>query len=272
MTRTTAGDGTAVDHREHGDPRGRPVVLLAGFKAAAASWRYQVPALVESGHRVLAVDLPGHGTAAPLPSGVTMDRRALHLHAVLEELDLRDAVLVGGSLGGNTIWAYASQFGTDRVGSVVVVDQTPKMLNTADWPHGFYGYDESNADTYFAADVPATGHGTPLRRRGKRLVRLLRAMRGGGGGRALTPAELALLRDHAGRDWRTTIAGIDVPVLFVAGAESELWPSSHAAAAAALAPRGTAAVVERAGHATNVEQPNAFNHGLLRFLTAASGR
>ena len=57
-----------------------------------------------------------------------------------------------------------------------------------------------------------------------RLVRLLRAMKGAE--RELTPGELALLNDHAKADWRPVIAATTLPVLFVAGAESEFWPSS----------------------------------------------
>jgi pimeloyl-ACP methyl ester carboxylesterase len=184
---------------------------------------------------------------------------------VLEQLDLNDAVLVGGSMGGSTVWSYLSQFGASRIRAIVIVDQTPKMLNTADWRYGFYGYDESNIDTYFARGVPWTGRGTPILRRGMRLLRLLSVA--GGFDRGYTPGELALIDDHARADWRGVIASTDVPTLFVAGAESELWPSAHAAASADLAPRGRAVVIPNAGHATNVEQPKAFNRALLDFLT-----
>jgi non-heme chloroperoxidase len=257
-------DGIRLDVIERGPTGGRPVVLLAGFKAAATSWRYQVPVLAKAGYRVYAVDLRGHGATAPLLSGVTMRRRARDVGAVLSELDLRDATLVGGSMGGNTVWAYIDEFGTSRLRSVAIVDQTPKMLNTADWPYGFYGYDETNADTYFASGPPSTGHGTPMHKRGARLVRLLRVM--GGGSRTITEPELEILDDHARADWRAVIERSAVPVLFVAGAESELWPSGHAAAAARLTPRGTAVVIADDGHAAKVEQPGAFNRVLLEFL------
>jgi pimeloyl-ACP methyl ester carboxylesterase len=87
-----------------------------------------------------------------------------------------------------------------------------------------------------------------------------------GAERELSPGELALLHDHARADWRPVIAATQLPMLFVAGAESEFWPSSHAAAAAALAPRGESAVIAHDGHAANIEQPKAFNAGLLDFL------
>lgn len=263
MTALIASDGVRLDYTESGDPRGRPVLLLAGFKAAAASWRSQVPALEKAGHRVIVADLRGHG-AAERPDSVDMARRGLDVRDLIEALDLHDVVLLAGSMGASTVWSYLRQCGADRVGAIISVDQTPKMLNTAEWPYGFYGYDEANRDTYFAESIPDTGKGTPLLRRGIRLVRLLRAM--GGAERELTPGELALLHDHAVADWRPEIAATRVPVLFVAGAESEFWPSGHAVAAARLAPRGQAVVLANDGHAANIEQPAAFNRAVLRFL------
>ena len=264
MTAITADDGVRLDYVESGDPAGRPVVLLAGFKAPATSWRYQLEPLEKAGYRVLAVDLRGHGEAEHPAEGVDMDRRGDDVRDVLAALDLRDVALVGGSMGGNTVWAYLRSHGDSLVRSAVIVDQTPKMLNSDDWPHGFYGYDASNVDSHFATTIPDTGHGTPIARRGMRLVRLLRVL--DRGDRTLTPGELALLNDHAKRDWREAIAGSAVPVLFVAGAESEYWPAAHAEAAAALASRGRSVVLEDDGHAANIEQPKAFNRAMLDFL------
>lgn len=264
MTTITADDGTRLAYERSGSPSGRTIVLLAGFKAAATSWMYQVPALVEAGFDVVTVDLRGHGLADRPADGVDMARRGQDVRDVLDALDLRGVVLVGGSMGGNTIWSYLSQFGSGRVAGVVVVDQTPRMLNSENWPHGFYGYDASNIDTYFAERIPDTGRGTPLWRRGMRLVRLLKAMKGAE--RVLTPGELHLLNDHARADWRPTIGSTDVPVLFVAGAESEFWPAAHAAASAALTVHGSSVVLAHDGHAANIEQPRAFNAALLGFL------
>ncbi|MBY8848556.1 hypothetical protein K7G98_08150 [Saccharothrix sp. MB29] len=70
---------------------------------------------------MLAVDLPGRGTDAPLPGGTTTDRRVHRVRTVLEGPDLSGAALVGGSTGGNTIRARAARYGADRLASVVVV-------------------------------------------------------------------------------------------------------------------------------------------------------
>jgi non-heme chloroperoxidase len=264
MTTIQADDGVRLDVVETGDPAGHPVVLLAGFKAAATSWHFQLRPLQKAGYRVLAVDLRGHGAAEHPASGVDMDRRGEDVRNVLEALELQEVALIGGSMGGDTIWSYLGRHGDSRVRSVVVVDQTPKMLNTDDWPYGFYGYRESNLDTYFATGIPDTGKGTPIALRGARLVRLLRVL--DRGDRTLSAGELALLGDHARRDWREAVAGSAVPTLFVAGADSEFWPSEHAAAAATLAPRGESVVLQHDGHAANIEQPGAFNRVMLEFL------
>ncbi|MBM6589501.1 alpha/beta hydrolase [Brevibacterium sp. RIT 803] len=263
MAAITADDGVRLEYTRAGVSSGRPVVLLSGFKAPATSWRYQVGPLTSAGYEVFSVDLRGHGNADHPKSGVTMERRGQDVAQVLEALELTDVLLVGGSMGGNTIWSYLTQFGADRIAGIVIVDQTPKMLNTVDWPHGYYGYNESNVDTYFAEGIPPTGYGTPIWKRGRRMLRLLTAMKGVD--HHLSRAELALLNDHAKADWRPVIEGADVPVLFVAGAESEHWPASHAAATAGLAPIGSSTVIPNDGHAANIEQPEAFNQILIEF-------
>jgi non-heme chloroperoxidase len=268
MSSFTTSDGVRLDYVESGDPVGRPVVLVAGFKAAASSWLYQVPALVKAGFRVIAFDRRGHGTSEAPDHGASMQRHGADLRELLEHLALEGAALVGGSMGGNTIWSAIEQSGTARVAGIVIVDQTPRMLNGDGWDHGFYDYDDATRDTAFATGIPDPRR-HPLTSKGLvRIVRLLRALAAarGRGSREFTAPELELLNDHAKADWRPVIATTDVPVLFVAGAESEFWPSTHAAAAAELAPRGSSLVIERDGHPANIEQPRAFNEALLAFL------
>jgi non-heme chloroperoxidase len=270
MPSITTSDAVRLNYTDEGDPAGRPVVLVAGFLAAATSWLYQVKPLVAAGYRVLALDTRGHGLSDKPAWGNRMARRAKDLEDFLSELGLTGVTLVGQSMGGNTVWSYLGLFGTARVSSVVIVDQTPKMLNSDDWPHGFYGFDRSTLGETFAEGVPSTGHGTPMLKRGWRLIRLVRAMHIRSAAdlkpAPLTPGELALLQDHAFDDWRDVIARTDVPVLFVAGAESEVWPSSHAAAAAEYNDLAASVVIDDAGHATNIEQPGVFNGLLLEFL------
>lgn len=257
-------DGVMLEYAESGDPGGRAVVLIAGFKAAATSWLYQVPVLEKAGYRVIAFDRRGHGASEKPMHGANMLRHGIDLHELLVHLELRDAALVGGSMGASTIWATVSQFGTDGMAGILSIDQTPKMLNDDDWPHGFYDLDDSNLDVAFESGIPDPGRYPLLRKGPVRIRRLMKAM--AGVDRFISTPESLLLQDHARADWREAIAATDVPVLFVAGSESEFWPSSHAEASAALAPRGSAVVLAKNGHAANIEQPAAFNAVLLEFL------
>jgi non-heme chloroperoxidase len=263
----TSSDGVALNYVEAGGRTGRPVVLIAGFKAAAASWHYQLKPLTRAGYRVFAFDRRGHGASAVGEAPQTMDRHGADLHDLLTGLELDDATLVGQSMGGNAIWAFVQQFGTRGIREIVIVDQTPKMLNAADWPYGFYDYDEANVDTMFATGIPDPGR-HPAKSKGLvRIARVLKSMELPKGGKpTFTTGELELLHDHATRDWRGVVAGLDRPAFFVAGAESEFWPAEHAAASAALNPAGMSTVIERDGHAANIEQPQKFNEALLGFL------
>ena len=272
MASFTTDDGVRLDYVQSGDPAGRPVVLIAGFKAAATSWLYQVPALEAAGYRVIAFDRRSHGTSERPATGHTMLRHGQDLDQLLTELDLHDAVLVGGSMGGNTIWSRVQQFGSDRLAGIVIVDQTPRMLNGDDWPYGFYDYDASNVDTLFAAGVPDPGRFGMTSKSPARIGRLLKALAAdrSSPSRTFTPDELELLGDHARADWRSAIAAAGGPMLFVAGAQSEFWPSAHAAASAALASWGSSVVIEKDGHPANIEQPAKFNAVLLEFLAGLS--
>ncbi|SFR90430.1 Pimeloyl-ACP methyl ester carboxylesterase [Agromyces sp. CF514] len=270
MPTITSSDGVRLNYLESGDTMSRPVVLVAGFKAAATSWRYQVKPLERVGLRVIAFDRRGHGRSEVGPAdGHTMRRHGADVRDLLEALDLHDATLVGQSMGANSIWAmlHESPDAAARVRDIVTVDQTPKMLNDVDWPHGFYDYVESNRDTYFATGIPDPGR-FPAKAKGLvRIARILRAMELPKGGKpTFTDAELELLHDHAIADWRPAVAAASVPSFFIAGAESEFWPSAHAAASADLNALASSTVIEHDGHAANIEQPAKFNDALLAFL------
>jgi pimeloyl-ACP methyl ester carboxylesterase len=267
MPQITGSDGVRLNYLESGDPAGRAVLLVAGFKAPATSWKPQLPALQKAGYRVIAFDRRGHGDSEIGPDGShTMDRHGADIGDAIRELGLTDVTVVGQSMGGNSIWALLAAGGGAGIRDIVIVDQTPKMLNSDDWEYGFYDYDASNADTLFATGIPDPGRHSVTSKGPVRIARLLKAMDLKAAKAGFTPAELALLNDHARRDWRDAIAATQVPVVFIAGRESEFWPCEHAAAAASLTPKGTSAVIEKAGHATSIEQPKAFDELLGRFL------
>lgn len=266
MPTFTTDDGVRLHYLDEGS--GTPVVLVAGFRAPATSWRYQTPALLEKGFRVLSLDRRSHGPSEDTAEGQTMQRHGADIGNFLDALGLDDVALVGGSMGASASWAYLGRSGGARLRAIVSVDQTPKMLNEGDWSNGFYGYTPENRDTYFSAGIPRTGQAP--KRDLKTVRRMMKAIDVSLWEmltqRKIAPNLLHLLHDHAVADWRDTIASSGVPVLMVAARHSDYWPSAHATAMAELNPRVTAAVVD-SGHAVNIEAPEAFNRTLIEFLS-----
>lgn len=274
MPRFTSNDGVGLAYTDTGRDTagGRPVVLVHGYTAPATAWALTEDALLEAGYRVVAFDRRSTGESDTPRFGQRMARHGRDLGELLAHLDvghrsLERPVLVGASMGGNVIWAYADQYGTADLGGVVIVDQTPKMVNTPDWPYGFYGLEPGNAGTLFAAGVPQTGRGRAADASAAEFGRLFARLGGPPAFRdGAAPETLGLLQDHAGQDWRDVVARAECPVLMVAGRGSQAWPCEHAAAAVAENPRGRAVVVEDAGHTVSFDQPDAFNTALLEFL------
>jgi non-heme chloroperoxidase len=252
--------------RASDDGAGPPVVLVAGYTAPAASWAFQVDALVGAGYRAIGLDRRSHGRSEAPSYGQRMARHGKDLHDALRQLDLSPVMLVGGSMGASAIWAYTDLFGTDGVRAIVSIDQTPKMINDDTWTCGFYGLTPSNSGAFFAQGIPATGRGRTVDPASPTLQRLLQRVGVEGMPGRLRPETLPLLHDHAHQDWRDVIARVDVPVLMVAGRESQYWPCEHAEAAVRQTPSGRAVVVEESGHAVNFDRPDEFNHLLLAFL------
>lgn len=270
MPTFVTNDGVTLHHTDAGS--GRPVVLVHGYTAPATAWALTEDALLGAGYRVVTFDRRAHGESETPSYGQRMARHGRDLAELLEHLDLTDPVLVGASMGGNVIWAYADQYGTAALAGVVVVDQTPKMLNADGWPYGFYGFEAANAGTLFAGGVPQTGRGRALDASAEAVGRLFARLGGPPAFRDGTaPETLALLQDHALQDYRDVVARAGCPVLMVAGRDSQVWPCEHAAAAVAGNPRGRALVVEDAGHTVTFDQPDVFNAALLEFL-AGPGR
>jgi non-heme chloroperoxidase len=266
MPTITTSDGVKLNYVDEG--HGTPVVLIAGFCAPLESWELQRQALAAEDYRVIGLDRRSHGASESPPYGQRLSRHGKDVHDVLAGLELDDVVLVGGSMGASTIWAYYDLFGAERLRGIVTVDQTPKMINDDSWAYGFYGLTRENAGTFFDNGIPDTGRGLRVDRLGG-IGRVIEAL--GGQAPAFndpgTPERRRLLRDHAAQDWRDVIARIEVPSLFIAGRDSQLWPCEHATAAAATNRLAQVVTLNDCGHAANIDQSDLANAAILEFLS-----
>lgn len=116
---------------------GQPVVLIHGFPLNGESWGKQQAALLDAGYRVIAYDRRGFGASTKAGSGYDYDTFAADLHALLEELDVTDAVLVGFSMGTGEIARYLSRYGSARIAKAAFLGSLePFLLITDDNPDG----------------------------------------------------------------------------------------------------------------------------------------
>jgi len=108
---------------EHGPRGGAPIVLLHCFSCAMDWWDGMLP-LLERNHRVIAVDLLGHGGSEKPSGGYTPPNQAKVIAEALERLGVRDATVVGHSLGGAVTVALSEQ-SPQLVKRAVIVDMPP---------------------------------------------------------------------------------------------------------------------------------------------------
>ena len=107
---------------------GPPVVLIHGYPLSGRAWDKQVPVLLTAGHRVITYDRRGFGDSSQPTLGYDYDTFAADLAALLEHLDLRDAVLVGYSMGTGEVTRYLGAYGSARVAKGVLVSPIPPRL------------------------------------------------------------------------------------------------------------------------------------------------
>ncbi|TDB92358.1 alpha/beta hydrolase [Micromonospora fluostatini] len=141
-------------YEDHGS--GQPVVLIHGFPFNGATWEKQVGPLLQAGYRTITYDRRGFGNSAQPATGYDYDTFAADLDVLLTELNLRDVILVGHSMGTGEVTRYLGTYGSERVSrAVLLAPLAPYLLKTADNPEGvdqslFDGFKQAIVDDRFA--------------------------------------------------------------------------------------------------------------------------
>ena len=139
MATITTEDGTEIDYKDWGPKDAQPIMFHHGWPLSSDDWDNQMLFFLQQGFRVVAHDRRGHGRSAQVPEGHDMDHYAADASAVVEHLDLRNAVHVGHSTGGGQVARYVARFGEPqgRVAKAVLVSAVPPlMLRTEANPEG----------------------------------------------------------------------------------------------------------------------------------------
>ena len=141
-------------YEDHGS--GAPVVLIHGYPLSGKAWDKELPALLEAGHRVITYDRRGFGKSSQPTFGYDYDTFAADLETLMNELDLRDATIVGHSMGTGEVTRYLSTYGSARVARGVLVSPIPPfLLQSDDNPEGLPGSLFDGFVEAAKADMPA---------------------------------------------------------------------------------------------------------------------
>lgn len=162
MPTITTQDSVEIYYKDWGS--GQPIVFSHGWPLSSDDWDAQLMFFLAHGYRVVAHDRRGHGRSAQVADGHDMDHYADDLLAVVEHLDLEDAIHVGHSTGGGEVAHYIGRHGEGRVAKAVLISAVPPlMLQTEANPGGlpksvFDGIQEQVAAnrSSFYRDLPST--------------------------------------------------------------------------------------------------------------------
>ncbi|KUI30237.1 alpha/beta fold hydrolase [Mycobacterium sp. GA-2829] len=126
----TTDDGVDIYFKDWG--HGQPIVFSHGWPLSADDWDAQLLFFLQHGYRVIAHDRRGHGRSSQVADGHDMDHYADDLAAVVEHLDLHDAIHVGHSCGGGEVVRYLARHGEERVAKAALISAVPPLMVRTD--------------------------------------------------------------------------------------------------------------------------------------------
>jgi len=271
MPTITTGDGTRIFYKDWGS--GRPVVFSHGWPLNADAWDDQLFLLASHGYRAIAHDRRGHGRSSQTWTGNDMDTYADDLAALVEALDLADAVHVGHSTGGGEVVRYIGRHGTRRVSGAVLVSAVPPlMLKTPENPGGvpIETFDQIRAGlladvSQYWKDLSAPFYGANRQgstvSQGVRDAFWLWSMQCG-----LGPA-YQCVKAFSETDFTEDLGKIDVPTLVIHGDDDQIVPIDVGGRRSSRMIRdATLEVYPGAPHGLMSTHKDRFNADLLEFI------
>jgi non-heme chloroperoxidase len=276
MSTIITKDGTEIYYKDWGPSRAQPIVFHHGWPLSGDDWDTQMLYFLGKGYRVTAHDRRGHGRSAQVSDGHDMDHYAADVAAVVEHLDLRDAVHVGHSTGGGEATRYVARYGQPqgRVAKLVLIGAVPPlMLKTPTNPGGlplevFDGLRKQLADnrSQFYVDFPS-GPFYGFNRAGAKPSQPIiqnwwrQGMMGG------TKAHYDGIRAFSETDFTEDLKVITVPTLVMHGDDDQIVPIADSAMLSIkLLKKGTLKVYEKFPHGMCTTHANVINPDLLAFI------
>jgi len=126
------GGGTRLHVLETGNPQGTPILFIHGFSQCGLCWGRQLNSDLAKDHRLVAMDLRGHGLSDKPRDAYTDSKLwADDINAVIQALDLEQAILTGWSYGPLLILDYLRHYGERAIGGIHFVGGISKLGSEA---------------------------------------------------------------------------------------------------------------------------------------------
>jgi non-heme chloroperoxidase len=276
MSTITTSDGVQIFYKDWGPKTAQPIVFHHGWPLSSDDWDAQLLYFVGKGFRVVAHDRRGHGRSSQVSEGHDMDHYAADAAAVVEHLDLRNAVHIGHSTGGGEVARYVAKYGQPRgrVAKAVLVSAVPPlMVKNNSNPGGtpievFDGFRKALADNraQFFQDV-ASGPFYGFNRPGAKVSQgaIDNWWRQGMTGSA--KAHYDGIKAFSETDQTEDLKAITVPTLVMHGDDDQIVPIDDASRLAVkLLQNGTLKVYSGFPHGMLTTHADVINPDLLAFI------
>jgi non-heme chloroperoxidase len=274
MGMITTSDGTEIFYKDWGS--GQPIVFSHGWPLSADERDTQMVFFLRHGYRVVAHDRRGHGRSTQTNDGHDMDHYAADLAAVVEHLDLHDAVHIGHSTGGGEVARYVARHGAGRVAKAVLIGAVPPlMLKTDANPGGlpievFDGFRDGTANnrSQFFLDIasgPFYGYNRPGAEAAQGVIWnwWRQGMMGG------AKAHYDGVKAFSETDFTEDLREILVPTLVMHGDDDQVVPLADSAELSVkLLKDGTLKVYPGFPHGMCTVNADVINPDLLEFIKA----
>ena len=274
MPTMTTQDGTQIYYKDWGS--GQPIVFSHGWPLSADAWEDQMFFLTARGYRCIAHDRRGHGRSSQPWHGNDLDTYADDLAALVEALDLRNAIHVGHSTGGGEVARYLGRHGTKRVAKAVLIGAIPPVMVKSPTNPGGTPIEEfdklraavvaDRSQFWKELSMPFYGYNRPGAEvsEGVRESFWLQSMMCG------FPGSYFCIKAFSETDLTEDLKKIDVPTLFLHGDDDQIVPIADSAILAVkLVKHGTLKVYKDAPHGMCTTLKHQVNEELLAFFKTA---
>ncbi len=260
-----------IYYEEYGT--GKPVILIHGWPLDHQMWEYQIAALVNSGHKVIAYDRRGFGKSDKPWSNNNYEAYADDLKALIDQLNLVDVSLVGFSMGGGEIARYIAKYGSSKLSKVAFIASiVPYLLQTDDNPDGvpqeaFDGFIEQIREDRpaFLAEFGKGFYGVGFLNKpvSQQILDWTQSLALQATSKATEDCVVAF----SSTDFRNDVKSIQIPTLIIHGDADETVPIAPTGQhAAALIPGAEFKIYQGSPHGLFITDKEQLNQDLVAFL------